>query len=110
MVGMKAYEAEGILSREMEWRKWCGSIPFIPLEKLSKYIVRAVPPFGCAVIRYVFKNPENDKYCSIYLDCYDSLGIVGEPYWEIYPYDDDVRRILMNEIDELVESIIYVLG
>ena len=37
--------------------------------------------------------------------CYEELGVFGEPYWEICPHTDDVYRVKMNNIDELVSEI-----
>ena len=80
----KVYEVEEI----MEYRKWVGEIPFIKFP--SDWEVQIIPPFGGAVARFCVKK--GDKQVSIYLDCYERLGIFGEPYWEIYPYEDDVFR------------------
>ena len=79
-------------------------IPFIPFEE--GWIVQITPPFGGAVCRFRVKTSiEQKEYVSVYLDCYDNLGYVGEPYWEIYPHEGDCARVLMNDIGELLKVI-----
>lgn len=81
---------------------WAKKIPTIQFP--ADWRVGIIPPFGGAMIR--FKVATNtDRYISVYLDCYDNLGCVGEPYWEIYPYKEDCKRFLMNEVDELIQGI-----
>ena len=91
------YDTERIL----EYHKWQCEIPFIKFE--SEWEVKVIPPFGGAVVRFVIQY--NNKRVSVYLDCYDSLGLVGEPYWEIYPYYGDTFRTGMNNVGELVAAI-----
>jgi hypothetical protein len=42
---------------------------------------------------------------SIYLDCYDSLGSYGKPYWEVYPHESDVYRCDMADTESLLNAI-----
>lgn len=98
----KIYEVEGI----MEYRKWVVEIPFIKFP--SDWEVQVIPPFGGAVARFSVKK--GDKQVSIYLDCYDKLGIYGEPYWEIYPYEDDVFRCAMKDTESLLKAISETLN
>lgn len=95
---LKAYKFEDA----MEWRKWIRQIPFIPLK--ADWKIAPLPPFGGAVARFRVLLPDGREK-SIYLDCYDSLGFVGEPYWEVCPSNGDVGRCLMSEVDELVHLI-----
>jgi hypothetical protein len=84
-----------------EWRKWCEEIP--ELKFPTGWRVKIIPPFGGAIARFrVFKGK---KDVSVYLDCYDRLGCFGEPYWEIYPYEEDVHRVPMKNVDELISAI-----
>jgi len=72
------------VEKTFEWEKWAKEIPFINWP--SNWSIKAIPPFCGAVIRYRIvdnENPENSV--SVYLDCYDALGCVGSPYWEVYP-------------------------
>jgi len=91
-----------------EYKKWSLEIPYINFP--SNWEVKIVPPIGGAIIRFVVKRKDSDKSVSVYLDCYDRLGYVGEPYWEIYPVKDDTHRCLMNDIEELLNAIDYGLG
>jgi hypothetical protein len=91
-------------SRELSemQREWYQKIPHVPFK--PSWDVRAAPPFGGALIRYrvSYKGCE----VSIYLDVNDSLGSVGQPYWEIYPGSDgDVERFLLDETDDLAKGI-----
>lgn len=111
---MDNYEKRADVERIYEYRKWGSEIPY--LEFPDSVLVKPIPPFGGAVARLNVQSKYNDKtYVSIYLDCYDALGCVGEPYWEVYPYplkDDDTGeeyedcyRCLMNEGEELVKAV-----
>ena len=88
-----------------EYRKWAELIP--PLHFKNEWNVYVIPPFAGAVAR--FRIEYNDKYVSCYLDCYDELGFFGRPYWEIYPYDNDVFRCKMEDTELLMEKIEDIL-
>ena len=91
-----------------EYRKWVPQIPYInfPID----WEVKMVPPFGGAIVRFYIKRIGEQKSVSVYLDCYDRLGCVGQPYWEIYPFKDDTFRCGINEIEELLTGIDRALG
>lgn len=84
-----------------KWTEWNRKIPEIQLKDGWK--LKILAPFGGAMAR--FRVGLGDASVSVYLDVDDSLGCVGEPYWEIYPYEDDVSRYLINETDDLVNGI-----
>ncbi len=99
---MNLYEIE----EKFEWRKWTQEIPYIQFP--AHWLVKAVPPIHVGVIRYWVTTPElkrRDERVSIYLDCYDTSGCVGEPYWEIYPIDGDCERFMMADVTGLVDGI-----
>lgn len=98
-------EARCLIEKEYEWMKWAREIPYINLP--DTYCIQVIPPFAGAVARICVADKNDLKnYVSVYLDCYNELGIVGEPYWEIYPYvDGDTYRCMMDETSELVEKI-----
>jgi len=94
---------------ELEYYKWMEEIPGIPLEKLSRYIIKIIPPFLGAIIRFKIINPRNSNMCSVYLDAYNFLGYYGdynEPYWEVYIENKEPIRISIQDIDELIDTII----
>jgi len=93
------------LERKEEWAKWTKRIPAIKFKETWE--VKIIPPFSGAMAR--FWVDEGDAHVSVYLDVNDSLGCVGEPYWEIYPYDGDTCRVLMSEPEELVQRITEAL-
>lgn len=86
---------------EMESYLWVDEIPYINFPK--DWNVKIIPPFGGAVVRFQVKKDE--KMISVYLDCYDNLGVFGSPYWEIYPHKGDVMRIPMKEVNLLLSYI-----
>ncbi len=96
-------ESETVFRAEeiMEYHKWVKEIPYFKFK--PEWEVQVSPPFARAVVR--FRVRHNNKEVSVYLDCYDYLGFVGQPYWEVYPYEDDVYRCLMNNTDELLNAI-----
>jgi hypothetical protein len=97
------------MEAKFEWKKWIEEIPYLEFPK--GWLVKAVPPFGCAVVRYhvtTAKLKGKDRI-SIYLDCYDYLGYFKEPYWEVYPVSDDTERFRMNDTDGLIKSIAKAL-
>jgi len=87
----------------LEYKKWDKEIPFIPIPK--DWLIGPRPNFGGAVVRFKVTKQGLNDWISVYLDCYNRLGIFGEPYWEIYPFKDDVYRVPMKNVNELVEKI-----
>ena len=90
---------------DYHWREWIKEIP--PLHFKPEWDVIIIPPYGGAIARLLVRY--HNKKVSCYLDCYDELGYFGAPYWEIYPYEDDIYRIRMNDTKELMEKIQEVL-
>jgi hypothetical protein len=93
---MLRYEVE----RSEKWRDWCPQIPKLHFKE--EWEVKIIPPFGGAIARFTVSY--NHKHCSIYLDCYSRLGLVDEPYWEIY-CDGECARFFLNEHEEMMEHI-----
>jgi len=98
---------------ESHWAEWTPKIPYLHFP--FDWHVRALPPFGGALIRYdirLYAGPgESPRYVSIYLDVNDSLGSMGEPYWEIYSNaDDETSRHMMNDTDDLLREIYDILN
>ena len=84
-----------------QWRDWCSTIPPIKFEPSWRGVV--APPFGGAMAR--FRVVKGEVSVSVYLDVFDRLGYYGKPYWEVYPYNDDVYRCDMSETDLLTDAI-----
>jgi len=91
-----------------EYEKWAKKIPYLTFP--SNCEVQIIPPSLGAIVRFMVKRKDTGKSVSVYLDCYDRLGCVGKPYWEIYPYRDDVYRVFLGDEVELMEIIRYALG
>ena len=86
-------------------QKWDDEIDKIPFIKFpSDWEIKIFPPVGGAAARFRVKLPSGNEK-SIYLDCWDALGYVGKPYWEVYPYQGDCGRCLVNEVSTLLEMI-----
>ena len=90
------------ISEADEWDKWQKEIPFINWP--SEWGVKAIPAFAGAIIRYRVKTPKCEDV-SVYLDCYDRLGCMRQPYWEVYPIDGDTFRCFLHETKELIDAI-----
>lgn len=85
-----------------QWREWIDHIPYISFP--PDWQIKVIPPFSGAMARFWIKNGDNN--ISIYLDTYNRLGYWGDgPYWEVYPYRDDVGRCDMGDIPELLRMI-----
>lgn len=95
----------GLIAQAFEWHKWREEIPF--LEFPSHWQVKVVPPFAGAVARFLVrtKKMKEEDRISVYLDCYDTLGFYGSPYWEVYPVNGDTKRLSMNDTESLLTSI-----
>lgn len=98
--GIERYQIEA----DEDWRSICTQIPF--LEFPWGWQIAIIPPFAGAVARFLVCEKKNPKSrVSIYLDWFDNLGYVGEPYWEVHPVDGDCERCLLYEIDKLIKII-----
>ena len=83
------------------WRDWNNKIPQLNFKE--SWNVKILAPYMGVFIRFTVSV--DDAFVSVYLDVHAHLGGVGEPYWEIYPFEDDVMRVLMNETDDLMMHI-----
>ena len=90
-----------ILEKDEDWRGMVSAIPFIQFD--DGWQIQVIPPFGGAMAR--FRVLCNGKTVSVYLDCHERLGIYGEPYWEVYPYQGDVGRCAMADTAQLLTMI-----
>jgi hypothetical protein len=94
------WEAAGVLSEY--FLSFYYKIPAIKWP--PEWDVRAVPPFGGALVRYRVQH--EGATASIYLDGNNSLGYWEDgPYWEVHPYEGDNFRCNMDETGALVEAV-----
>lgn len=100
---MAAFEVE----RKLDLRGWVDKIPAIRFP--SNWFVQVIPGFGGALARFRVtlsaSEQEGDPVVSVYLDGFGTMGCMPEPYWEIYPYDGDVSRYDMDDVDGLLAGI-----
>jgi len=88
------------------WHEWIEKVPLIPFPAGRQ--IRMRPPFGGALVRFhVFGN---GKSVSVYLDVNDSLGYMQQPYWEVYPVNEENERALMDDVPGLLRLIAIGLG
>lgn len=86
-----------------DWRAWAATVP--PVSIPLGATIQVVPPFAGAIARmYVRKN---GLEVSIYLDVFDRLGIMDEPYWELYD-GEECYRFLLEDTDGLEECMAQV--
>ena len=90
------------IEEDQDWRGEINRVPFIQFP--ADWAIQMIPPFSDAVVRFRVKLPSGQEK-SIYLDSRDSIGFMGYPYWEVYPYKGDCGRCAMEEIDELLALI-----
>lgn len=88
-----------------ESMKWVKELPFLDFP--SHWLVKIVPPFVGAVIRFKVKHRDRDsEEISIYFDGYNNLGYMDGPYWEIYPVKDEViARFMLGEEKAMLQAI-----
>lgn len=91
------------IEAEEKWRESMEVIPHINFP--SEWAIQIIPPFAGAIVRFRVKIPNVPGDVSIYLDFYDRLGSMGYPYWEVYPYQGDIGRCQMADVDELLRMI-----
>lgn len=98
------------IEEKYEWGKWIKKIPFIDFP--NDWLIKIIPPYGGAIIRFNVKKNNSNKEVSVYLDCYNSLGYYWKepgkslPYWEIYPnYEGEAYRYDLEDIDGLLKGI-----
>lgn len=96
------------IEKDDDWEGWCEKIPYIPFKK--DWEVKVIPPFGGLQARFwVRLRGDDDRNVSVYLDCYERSGFFDQPYWEVYPYMDDIGRCAMNDVDQLIEMIEFTI-
>lgn len=85
-----------------KWRDWVFRVPEIPMP--TGWRVRVTPPYAGALVRFGVTNLSG-QHKSVYLDVWNRLGYMGEPYWEVYPVNNEPARCTMEDVAELVRLI-----
>lgn len=91
------------IEQDEDWDKVGEGMPFINFP--PNWNIQILPPFRGAMARFCVSLPLVKGFVSVYFDSMDRLGVYGEPYWEIYPYGDDVVRYKKNDIEGLLKGI-----
>jgi hypothetical protein len=94
------------VEHNQDWRGWIKKIPELSFP--ADWKIKIIPPFAGAMVRFMVTTKAGGC-TSVYLDCFDELGFMGEPYWEVYPYGEDTYRCLMNETTKLIRAIKHSL-
>lgn len=93
--------------KSFKWREWVFKIPSINFP--SHWNVKIIPPFAGAMIRFMVSTEKMKKKesISVYLDCYNMLGYMPEPYWEAYSpsSSDSPERFFMKDVNKLISYI-----
>ena len=90
--------------KAFESRKWVKTLPYLTFK--PEWNVKIIPPTGGAVIRFLVAHKNNpSNTISVYFDGYNLLGCCKQPYWEMYPFEDDAARFSENETEELMQCI-----
>lgn len=90
-----------------EWTSWVDKMPALHFD--PTWGVQIIPPFGGALAR--FRISKGNTWVSVYFDAFNRLGYFGSvfddpvPYFELYPFGDDVKRYGLDEVDELMSDI-----
>lgn len=94
------YESE---ARE-NWPGWRAAIEAgPPLRFDPAWEVRVIPPSVGAMARFLVRLGE--RQVSVYLDVFNRLGSMDQPYWEAYPIGDDAARFPMGDTKGLMSAI-----
>lgn len=93
------------IEQKENWREICKSVPTLHFK--PEWEVKIIPPFSGAMARFTVDY--NGKRVSVYLDWYSRLGYVNVPYYELYPFNGDIKRYYLNETEELMKDIEAVL-
>lgn len=96
------------IEHEEDWRGIMDNIPALNFQ--PEWSVQIIPPFCGAVVRFVI-----NKRLSVYLDWYDTLACMGQPYWEVMDFpsdcdDNNPSRFLLNETTELMDYLAKKIG
>ncbi len=106
LVEMDIYLHQKILGENKKWLTPELGFP-------SDCIVQFTPTTLAQTRFMIWKKSKPDNKISVYLDCFDALGPVGEPYWEIYGLehpDGGPWRFLLQEGERLMNKINELLG
>ena len=89
------------MERKEKWGDHHNSMDYIPLRE--GYQFKVIPPFGGALMRFKILHKSSNRDFSIYFDAHDALGVVGYPYFEVYPINDDTIRT--TDVKEIMKAI-----
>jgi len=102
------------------WSEHARDMPYFTVPE--GFQLKIIAPTGGALTR--FNLLKGEVFFSIYYDINDALGLVGEPYYEVYPLkhyellcdaetgvetlidNDETARYLTNEFDDMIEDIV----
>jgi len=91
------------MAEVFKWQERITKIPFITFP--SHWEVKIIPPIGGVIIRFLVRRPYTKGEVSVYLDFDAMLSINTNPYWEVYPYNGDVGRCGVKNIEKLLKMI-----
>lgn len=96
-----------VLERIMSLREWIPDLPFFKFD--PDWEVKVVPNFAGSVARFFVKKDSHEA--SIYLDCYDCLGCMFAPYWEVYCMERGTTyRYMLGDEEGLMKRIRWIMN
>lgn len=105
MIGLEGDQLRCEVERSEKWSEWDRKMPKLHFK--PEWGVKIIPPFGGAIVRFTIDY--GGKYVSVYFDAYNRLGIMNQPYWEVYDFHDGPFRFYEYETDEMMAYITSVL-
>lgn len=96
-----------LVEGQEQWRSWIDKMPALHFD--PTWDVHIIPPFGGALAR--FRIIKGNTWVSVYFDAFNRLGYFGSvleepvPYFELYPFGNDVKRYGFDEVDEMMDDI-----
>jgi hypothetical protein len=100
---LDTYEKRLKLQRD-QWGEIYKLVPYISFP--YTWEVAIIPPFLGATARFLVRRRNTKENVSIYLDWHANLGCMNQPYYEIYPSEnDEPERFLLNETDKMILAI-----
>lgn len=98
------------IEEQEKWKYWCYKMPALRFD--PSWDVYIIPPYAGAMARFLVRKGE--RFADVYFDAYSRLGwmMAGSepiPYFELYPWENDVKRYRLDEVDELMNDIRLVL-
>ena len=94
----------------LDYKKVHGNY-FVPYLNLPNDCEMMFTPTYLAQARFMIRRKANPSVvASVYLDIFDNLGCIGEPYWEVWSERiNETWRYVMKDVDALMVKVVEIL-